>query len=50
MFALSPYLFVLVMYELTRCIHDYIPWCMLFADDIILVDETARDVNAKLKA
>lgn len=28
------------MDELTRAIHDDIPWCMMFADDIVLVDET----------
>lgn len=38
------------MDELTRHILDNIPWCLLFADDIILLDETGRGVNAKLKA
>jgi hypothetical protein len=37
--ALSHYLFVLVMDEVTRDIQDDIPWCMLFADDVVLVDE-----------
>ena len=40
--ALSPYLFALVMDELTRHIQDIVPWCMLFTDDIVLVDENAR--------
>ena len=37
------------MNEHTRHIQDDVPWCMLFADDIVLVDETARGVNAKLE-
>ncbi|KAL3527949.1 hypothetical protein ACH5RR_012605 [Cinchona calisaya] len=45
--ALNPYLFVLVIDELTRHIQEEIPWCMLFVDDIVLVDETEGGVNAK---
>ena len=37
------------MDELNRAIQDEIPWCMLFADDIVLVDETRAGVNAKLE-
>ena len=47
--ALSPYLFALVMDEITRNIQDEVPWCMLFADDIVLIDETKSGVNAKLE-
>ncbi|KAL3518872.1 hypothetical protein ACH5RR_021461 [Cinchona calisaya] len=46
--ALSP-LFALVRDELTRHIQEEIPWCMLFADDIVLVDGTKDGVNAKLE-
>ena len=46
--ALSPYLFALVIDELTKYIQDDIPLCMLFADDIVLIDKTKSRVNAKL--
>ena len=47
--ALSPFLFVIVMDELTRAIQDKILSCMLFADDIVLVNETRVRVNVKLE-
>jgi len=46
---LSPFLFTFVMDELTRGIQDEIPWCLFFADDIGLIDETREGVNAKLE-
>ena len=36
------------MDDLTGHIQDDIPWCMLFADDKVLIDETQERVNAKL--
>ncbi|XP_065881565.1 uncharacterized protein [Euphorbia lathyris] len=47
--ALSPFLFAIVMDELTSSLQDGIPWCMLFADDIVLVDETKEGVERKLE-
>jgi hypothetical protein len=44
--ALNPYLFALD--EVTRDIQGDIPWCMLFADDVILVDESKTRVGQKL--
>ncbi|GMP92000.1 hypothetical protein CsSME_00042421 [Camellia sinensis var. sinensis] len=37
------------MDELTRNIQDDVSWCMLFADDMVLVDETREGVNTKLE-
>jgi hypothetical protein len=47
--ALSPYLFALVMDELTRDIQGDIPWCMLFTDDVVLVDDSRTGVDQKLE-
>jgi hypothetical protein len=47
--ALSPYLFALVMDEVTRDIQGGIPWCVLFADDVVLVDESRTGVDQKLE-
>ncbi|PUZ56824.1 hypothetical protein GQ55_5G367400 [Panicum hallii var. hallii] len=37
------------MDEVTRDIQGDIPWCMLFADDVVLVDESRAGVNMKLE-
>ena len=47
--ALSHFLFTIVMDEITKSIHEDIPWCMLFANDIILIGETKKEVNKKLE-
>jgi Reverse transcriptase (RNA-dependent DNA polymerase) len=38
--ALSPYIFTLVMDEITKDIQGDIPWCILFAHDVVLIDES----------
>jgi hypothetical protein len=47
--ALSPYLFALVMDEVIRDIQDGIPWCILFAVDMVLVNESRTGVDQKLE-
>ncbi len=34
---------------LTRSIQGEVPWCMLFVDDIVLIDESRQGVNDKLE-
>jgi hypothetical protein len=46
---LSPYLFALVIDEVTRDIQGDIPWCMLFVGDVVLIDESREGVNRKLE-
>jgi len=47
--ALSPFLFTLVMDELTKRIQDKLPWYILFPDNIVLIDKTSEGVNSKLE-
>nr|XP_009623684.1 uncharacterized protein LOC104114850 [Nicotiana tomentosiformis] len=47
--VLSPFLFALAMDTLTHHIQGDAPWCMPFADDIVLIDETRSGVNERLK-
>jgi hypothetical protein len=43
--SLNAYLFALVMDEVIRDIQGSIPYCMLFADDVILVDQSRIGVD-----
>jgi Reverse transcriptase (RNA-dependent DNA polymerase) len=47
--ALSAYIFTLMMDEITKDIQGDIPWCMLFVDDVVLIDESRIGVNQKLE-
>ena len=47
--AMSHFLFTIVMDEIIESIHEGIPWCMLFADNIVLISETKEGDNKKLK-
>ncbi|XP_019226336.1 PREDICTED: uncharacterized protein LOC109207801 [Nicotiana attenuata] len=47
--ALRPFSFALEMDVLTRHILGEVPWCMFFADDIMLIDETCcRETEAEV--
>jgi hypothetical protein len=37
------------MDEITRDIQGGVPWCMLFTDDVVLVDESRTGVDQKLE-
>ncbi|XP_070005115.1 uncharacterized protein [Nicotiana sylvestris] len=47
--ALRPILFALVMVALTHHIQGEVPWYILFADDIVLIDEMRGCVNKTLE-
>jgi hypothetical protein len=47
--TLSPYIFYLVIDKVKRDTQGDIPWCMLFADDVVLVDDNRTRVNRKLE-
>lgn len=46
--ALIPYLIALLIDDLTRHIHDQVPWCMLFVDNIALIDENRAKINFRI--
>ncbi|VFQ62516.1 unnamed protein product [Cuscuta campestris] len=48
-FALSLFLFALVMDVPTQGVQEGVPWCMLFVDDIVLIDDTREGLNDKLE-
>nr|XP_016475010.1 PREDICTED: uncharacterized protein LOC107796725 [Nicotiana tabacum] len=47
--SLSPFLFSMAIDVLTRHIKGEASWCMLFVDDIVLIDETGGGVNERTK-
>nr|XP_016432993.1 PREDICTED: uncharacterized protein LOC107759539 [Nicotiana tabacum] len=47
--ALNPFLFALAIDTSTCHIQREVSWCMLFANDIVLIDETYCGVNERLE-
>lgn len=45
------YLFTQVINEQTNTIKDEVPWswCMLFVDDVVLIDKISKGVNQNLE-
>nr|GEV53796.1 DEP domain-containing protein [Tanacetum cinerariifolium] len=48
--SISPYLFALILDELSRRIQGNIPWSMVFVDDIMLVAKSANALNMRLES
>ena len=48
--ALSPFLFAVIMDRLTNEVRIEPPWTMLFADDIVICEETRKEVEWKLES
>ena len=38
--ALSPFIFTVIMEGISKSVWETVPWCMIFADGIVLVAET----------
>lgn len=47
--ALSLFSVVAILDKLSKDIRDTVPWYMLFVDNIVLVVESRKEINAKLE-
>lgn len=47
--SFSPFLFDLMIDDVTKGIHEEVSWNLLFADDVIWVDESNSELNDMLK-
>ena len=48
--ALSPFLFTVIMDRLTVEVRREPPWTMLFADDIVIYEETRKEMERRLES
>ena len=48
--ALSLFQFAVIMYRLTNEVKKEPPWTMLFADDIVIYDETREEMERRLES
>ena len=48
--ALNPFLFAVIMDRLTNEVRRETPWTMLFADDIVICEETREEVERRLES
>ena len=48
--ALSPFLFAVIIDRLTDEVRRESPWTMLFADDIVVCEETREEVERRLES
>ena len=47
--TLSPYLFTLILDELSSGLQEELPWCLIFADDIALFSRSTEELNRRLE-
>ena len=47
--ALSHFIFNIVMGVITQDLRETVPWCILYADDIVLCAERREDLEVKLE-
>ena len=47
--ALSPYLFILILDVISEEIREETPWAMLFADDLVVCDESRERTEERLE-
>ena len=47
--AFNHFIFTVIIDEISKSIWETVPWCMLFADNIVLAAKTKEEANSKLE-